>query len=94
MKRYSTLTIIIVIIAILSVFGGAYLYYRSIPTFNNFTGAMLMSKSDENKDYNDLVEELNEQYLNKFCDILEEAKEEITKKTELVLGEKKKIKQL
>ena len=87
MKRYSTITIIIVAIAILSIFGGAYLYYKSIPTFNNFLRINVMANGTEKSQYNELVEELNEKYLVSFSDIFDNAKHTLVEKSEEVLGE-------
>ncbi len=90
MRRYSALVIFIVVIAILSIFGGAYLYYRSIPIFNDFSRARVMVNQTEKKQYNELVEELNEKYLVSFSDIFDDAKHMLVKKAEDVLGEEYK----
>lgn len=90
MRRYSTLVIFIVVIAILSIFGGAYLYYRSIPIFNDFSRTNVMVNQTEKKQYNELVEELNEKYLVSFSDIFDEAKHMLVDKAEAVLGEEYK----
>ncbi len=87
MRRYSGLVIFIVVIAILSIFGGAYLYYRSIPIFNDFSRTNVMVNQAEQKQYNELVEELNERYLVLFSDIFDEAKRMLVEKSESVLGE-------
>ncbi len=52
--------------------------------------------SQEMAEYNQLVEELNKKYLYKFCDIFQEAKDELIEKTDDILGEeyKKTIQEL
>lgn len=90
MRRYSTLTIIIVAIAILSIFGGAYLYYKSIPTFYQFSKAVFMVNGTEEKQYNELVEELNEKYLISFSELFDNAKKMLVNSAEKILGEEYK----
>ncbi|MBO4573252.1 MAG: hypothetical protein J5762_05795 [Clostridia bacterium] len=93
MKKIRFLTVIIVIFAIAAIFCGAYVFYRNTEVFKKVNGVGFMTidiKGLSEKDaaqYAELKAELDEKYLVKFCDIMDEAKADLISSSENALGE-------